>query len=31
MISRLDRLGSMETLRWLVSPARVPGQRIMPG
>ena len=31
MISRLDQLGSMETLRWLVSPARVPGQRIMPG
>jgi N-acetylglucosamine malate deacetylase 2 len=30
MISRLDRLGSMETLRWLVSPARVPGQRVVP-
>jgi LmbE family N-acetylglucosaminyl deacetylase len=30
MIGRVDRLGSMETLRWLVSPARVPGQRAMP-
>jgi len=30
MISRLDQLGSMETLRWLVSPARVPWQRAMP-
>jgi len=30
MISRVDRLGSMETLRWLVSPARVPGQRLVP-
>ena len=30
-ISRLDQLGSTETLRWLVSPARVPGQRVMPG
>ena len=30
MISRLDQLGSMETLRWLVSPARVPGQRVVP-
>lgn len=30
MISRVDKLGSMETLRWLVSPARVPGQRVMP-
>ncbi len=30
MISRLDQLGRMETLRWLVSPAKVPGQRIMP-
>lgn len=29
-ISRLDQLGSTETLRWLVSPARVPGQRAMP-
>lgn len=31
MISRLDQLGSTETLRWLVSPARVPGQRVVPG
>jgi LmbE family N-acetylglucosaminyl deacetylase len=30
MISRLDQLGSMETLRWLVSPSRVPGQRVVP-
>jgi LmbE family N-acetylglucosaminyl deacetylase len=30
VISRVDRLGSMETLRWLVSPARVPGQRVTP-
>jgi LmbE family N-acetylglucosaminyl deacetylase len=30
MISRLDQLGSVETLRWLVSPARVPGQRVVP-
>ncbi len=30
MISRLDQLGRMETLRWLVSPAKVPGQRLMP-
>jgi LmbE family N-acetylglucosaminyl deacetylase len=30
MISRLDRLGSTETLRWLVSPARLPGQRVVP-
>ena len=29
-ISRLDQLGSRETLRWLVSPARVPGQRVVP-
>jgi hypothetical protein len=27
LISRLDKLGSVETLRWLVSPARVPAQR----
>ena len=27
LISRLDQLGSVETLRWLVSPARVPAQR----
>jgi hypothetical protein len=30
LISRLDELGSVEALRWLVSPARVPGQRAMP-
>ena len=30
MISRLDQLGSTETLRWLVSPVQVPGQRVMP-
>jgi N-acetylglucosamine malate deacetylase 2 len=30
LISRLDQLGSVETLRWLVSPARVPAQRVMP-
>ena len=28
LISRLDQLGSEETLRWLVSPARVPAQRV---
>jgi hypothetical protein len=28
LIARLDQLGDAETLRWLVSPARVPGQRI---
>lgn len=28
LISRLDQLGNVETLRWLVSPARVPGQRL---
>lgn len=28
LISRLDQLGSEETLRWLVSPARVPAQRL---
>jgi hypothetical protein len=28
LISRLDQLGSAETLRWLVSPARVPAQRV---
>jgi N-acetylglucosamine malate deacetylase 2 len=27
LISRLDQLGSEETLRWLVSPARLPAQR----
>ncbi len=30
LISRLDQLGNVEALRWLVSPARVPGQRVMP-
>ena len=30
LIARLDQLGDAETLRWLVSPARVPGQRIRP-
>ena len=30
VISRLDQLGSVEALRWLVSPARVPGQRVVP-
>ena len=30
LISRVDQLGSVETLRWLVSPARVPAQRVMP-
>jgi LmbE family N-acetylglucosaminyl deacetylase len=30
LIARLDQLDDAETLRWLVSPARVPGQRIEP-
>ena len=30
LISRLDQLGSVETLRWLVSPTRVPAQRVRP-
>ncbi|HXT91748.1 MAG TPA: PIG-L family deacetylase [Trebonia sp.] len=30
LIARLDQLGDAETLRWLVSPARIPGQRAMP-
>ena len=30
LLSRVDRLDSVETLRWLVSPARVPGQRVSP-
>ncbi len=30
LISRLDQLGNVETMRWLVSPARVPAQRVMP-
>jgi N-acetylglucosamine malate deacetylase 2 len=28
LISRLDQLGSLETLRWLVNPARVPAPRV---
>jgi len=28
VISLLDQLGSVEMLRWLVSPAQVPGQRV---
>jgi N-acetylglucosamine malate deacetylase 2 len=30
LIARLDQLGDVEALRWLVSPARIPGQRIEP-
>jgi LmbE family N-acetylglucosaminyl deacetylase len=30
LISRLDQLGAVETLRWLLSPARVPPQRVWP-
>jgi LmbE family N-acetylglucosaminyl deacetylase len=30
LISRLDQLGNVETLRWLVSPAQVPAQRVGP-
>ena len=30
LIARLDQLGDVETLRWLVSPARIPGQRVEP-
>jgi len=30
LIARLDQLDDAETLRWLVSPARVPSQRIEP-
>lgn len=30
LITRLDRLDGVETLRWLVSPARVPAQRARP-
>ena len=30
LVSRLDRLGSTEMLRWLVSPARLPAQRVSP-
>lgn len=30
VISQLDQLGDVEALRWLVSPARVPGQGVLP-
>ena len=30
VISRLDQLGDVEALRWLVSPARLPGQGVLP-
>lgn len=30
LISRPDQFGTLEALRWLVGPARVPGQRVMP-
>lgn len=30
LISRLDQLGAVEALRWLLSPARVPPQRVWP-
>lgn len=30
LISRLDQLGNVEMLRWLVSPVRVPAQRVRP-
>ena len=30
LINRVDHLGSVEALRWLVSPARVPAQRVEP-
>ncbi|HEY6494692.1 MAG TPA: PIG-L family deacetylase [Trebonia sp.] len=30
LIARVDQLGSVETLRWLVSPARIPAQRVAP-
>jgi hypothetical protein len=30
LLSRVDQLDSVEALRWLVSPARVPGQRVSP-
>jgi N-acetylglucosamine malate deacetylase 2 len=30
LISRLNQLGSVETVRWLVSPARIPEQRVRP-
>jgi N-acetylglucosamine malate deacetylase 2 len=30
LLNRVDQLDSVEALRWLVSPARVPGQRVSP-
>jgi LmbE family N-acetylglucosaminyl deacetylase len=30
LLTRVDQLDSVETLRWLVSPARVPGPRVSP-
>ena len=30
LISRLDQLGTVEALRWLLSPVRVPAQRVRP-
>ena len=30
LLSRVDQLDSVEALRWLVSPARVPGPRVSP-
>jgi LmbE family N-acetylglucosaminyl deacetylase len=30
LISRLDQLGAVETLRWLLSPVRIPKQRVWP-
>jgi LmbE family N-acetylglucosaminyl deacetylase len=30
LLRRVDRLDSVEALRWLLSPARVPGQRVRP-
>ena len=30
LLSRVDKLDSVEALRWLVSPARVPGPRVSP-
>jgi hypothetical protein len=30
LLRRLGQLDSVETLRWLLSPVRVPGQRVSP-
>jgi N-acetylglucosamine malate deacetylase 2 len=30
LLTRLDELGTLEAVRWLISPARVPAQRAMP-